>query len=320
MSKILITGGSGFIGSNLVSYLLDKNHDVINFDIKEPRNKKFINKWIKGDILDKSNLLDCFTDFNPDYVIHLAARTDLDEKKSINGYAANIEGVDNIVNIINAFPNIKRTIYASSRMVCRIDYVPNSFDDFCPPNLYGESKVIGEKIVIEKANHDFVIVRPTSIWGPFFEIPYRTFFDTVRKGLFFIPKKHNPKKSFGYIGNTIFQIEKMLFASRDNLEQHYYLTDYPALELKEWADMISMEFNNKTTIEISIIPLTIFAKIGDFLQKTGWKNPPLTTFRLNNLITNMVYDTSKLKQLCEKLPYSLKDGVIITTKWMKDNN
>lgn len=320
MSKILITGGSGFIGSNLVSYLSEKDHDVINFDIKEPRNKKFINKWIKGDILDKSKLLDCFTNFNPDYVIHLAARTDLDEKKAINGYAANIEGVDNIVNIINDFPNIKRTIYASSRMVCRIDYVPDSFNDFCPPNLYGESKVIGEKIVIEKANHDFVIVRPTSIWGPFFEIPYRTFFDTVRKGLFFIPKKHNPKKSFGYIGNTIFQIEKMLFASRENLEQHYYLTDYPALELKEWADMISMEFNNKTTTEISTIPLTIFAKVGDFLQKIGWKNPPLTTFRLNNLITNMVYDTLKLEKLCGELPYSLKEGVTTTTEWMKKNS
>lgn len=320
MPKILITGGSGFIGSNLVEYLSNNHHDVLNFDIKEPRNKKYIDKWTKGDILDKATLLDCFNSFDPDYVVHLAARTDLDEKKSLSGYSANIEGVENIVSIINEFPKIKRTIYASSRMVCRIDYVPHSFNDFCPPNLYGESKVIGEKIVIEKAKHDYVIVRPTSIWGPYFEIPYRTFFDTVRKGLFFIPKKHNPRKSFGYIGNTVFQIEKILFSPKENIEQHYYLTDYPALELKEWADMVSIEFNNKTTTEISIIPLTIFAKFGDFLQKTVWKNPPLTTFRLNNLITNMVYDTSKLEKLCGQLPYSLKEGVKITTKWMKKNS
>ena len=107
---------------------------------------------------------------------------------------------------------------------------------------------------------------------------------------------------------------------KENIEQHYYLTDYPALELKEWADMVSIEFNNKTTTEISIIPLTIFAKFGDFLQKTVWKNPPLTTFRLNNLITNMVYDTSKLEKLCGQLPYSLKEGVKITTEWMKKNS
>ncbi len=317
MAKILITGGSGFIGSNLVEYLYNKNHTIVNYDIKKPRNKAFIKNWIKGDVLDKSFILDCFKNFNPEYVVHLAARTDLDEKKSLKGYEANIEGVENIVDIINNFPTIKRTIYASSRMVCRINYVPNSFDDFCPPNPYGESKMIGEKIVKEKASHDFVIVRPTSIWGSYFEIPYRTFFDTVRKGLFFIPKNHNPKKSFGYIGNTVFQLEKILFEPKENLEHCYYLTDYPSLELKDWADMISIEFNNKKTTEISILPLKIASKTGDLLQFLGWKNPPLTSFRLNNLITNMVYDTSELEKLCGKLPYTLKQGVEITTKWMK---
>jgi nucleoside-diphosphate-sugar epimerase len=319
MSKILVTGGSGFIGTNLVDDLCSKNHEVLNFDTKEPRNKAYTKNWVKGDILNKEELLACFTSFNPDYVIHLAARTDLDETKSIAGYAANIQGVQNVVDIINTFPNIKRTIYASSRMVCRIDYVPISFDDYCPPNLYGESKVIGEKIVNEKANHEFVIVRPTSIWGPYFQIPYRTFFDTVRKNLFFIPKNHNPKKSFGFVNNTVFQIEKILFAPKENLEQNYYLTDYPALDLKEWTDMVSMEFNGKKSAEIPMLPLKIASKTGDLLQKLGWKNPPLTTFRLNNLITNMVYDTQSLEKLCGKLPYSLKEGVVITTHWMKNN-
>jgi len=204
-------------------------------------------------------------------------------------------------------------------MVCRIDYVPTSFDDYCPPNLYGESKVIGEKIVNKKAHHEFVIVRPTSIWGPYFEIPYRTFFDTVRKKLFFIPKNHNPKKSFGFINNTVFQIEKILFAPKENLEQNYYLTDYPALDLKEWADMVSMEFNGKKSAEIPMLPLKIASKIGDLLQKLGWKNPPLTTFRLNNLITHMVYDTQSLEKLCGPLPYNLEESVKITSDWMKIN-
>ena len=317
MAKILVTGGSGFIGTNLVAYLSSKNNEVLNYDICKPRNQSFLKNWIKGDILNREELLSCFNNFNPEYVIHFAARTDLDETKSLEGYAANIEGVDNVVSIINTFPGIKRTIYASSRMVCRIDYVPSSFDDYCPPNLYGESKVIGEKIVNEKANHDYVIVRPTSIWGPYFEIPYRTFFDTVRKKMFFIPKEHYPKKSFGFVYNTVFQIEKILFAPKETIEQNYYLSDYPALDLKEWADMVSMEFNNNKTKDIPMLPLKVTAKAGDLLQKMGWKNPPLTTFRLNNLITNMVYNTQTLEKLCGKLPYDLKEGVTITTDWMK---
>lgn len=319
MAKIVVTGGSGFIGTNVVEYFSVKGHVIINIDKKEPRNKKHLKYWIKGDILNKKELSDCITEFNPDYLIHLAARTDLGETKSIEGYSENIEGVQNVVAIVNNSPNIKRTIYASSRMVCKIDYVPKSFDDFCPPNLYGESKVKGEKIVNENAKHDFVIVRPTSIWGPFFEIPYRTFFETVRKKMFFIPKNHNPSKSFGFVYNTVFQIEKILFAPKQNLETNYYLTDYPAIKLKNWADLICLEFNNKKTNEIPIFLLKIASKIGDLLIKLGWKNPPLTTFRLNNLITNMVYDTKMLEELCGPLPYNLEESVKITSDWMKIN-
>ena len=320
MAKILVTGGSGFIGSNLVDYLTEKAHDVLNYDTKSPRNQASIKNWIKGDILNKKELLKCFKDFQPDYVIHLAARTDLNESKNLNGYNANIEGVQNVVDVVNSFPTIKRTIYASSRMVCRIDYIPVSFNDFCPPNLYGESKVIGEKIVNKTAQGDYVIVRPTSIWGPYFDIPYRTFFDTVRKKMFFLPKGHNPEKSFGFVGNTVFQIEKMLFAPKSNLVQHYYLTDYPALKLKKWADLVASAFEVKPTREIPMVYLKMIAKIGDILQKAGVKNPPLTTFRLNNLIANMVYDTSDLQKLCGNLPHQLEEGVHITTLWMKEKS
>lgn len=317
MSKILITGGSGFIGTNLVAYLSSKNHDIVNYDIKEPKNKLFLKNWVQGDILDKEKLQACFDNFNPEYVVHLAARTDLNENHSLKGYAANIEGVHNIVAIINASGSVKRTIYASSRMVCRIDYIPKDFNDFCPPNLYGESKMIGEKYVKENANHDFVVVRPTSIWGPYFEIPYKTFFDTVRKKMFFIPKNHNPKKSFGFVLNSIFQLEKMLFAPKESLNQCYYLTDYPPLQLKEWANMVSAEFGTGKILEIPMFPLKVIATFGDLFYKIGWKNPPLTSFRLNNLITHMVYDTTDLEKLCGDLPYSTHEGVKLTTNWMK---
>lgn len=319
MSKILITGGSGFIGTNLVEYLSARNHEILNFDIKPPKNNLFQKNWVKGDITRLQDLKKCFDDFQPEYVIHLAARTDLDENKSLAGYKSNIEGVQNIVELINSFSSIKRTIYASSRMVCKIDYIPKSFTDYCPPNLYGESKMIGEQIVYKNANHDFVIIRPTSIWGPYFEIPYRTFFDTVRKKLFFIPKNHNPQKSFGFVLNSVYQIETMLFADKKDLKENYYLTDYPALNLKEWSNMVSSDFGHGRIPEITMFILKVIAKTGDFLKFLGWQNPPLTSFRLNNLITNMIYDTTDLEKLCGNLPHDLNTSVKITTIWMKKN-
>lgn len=69
-----------------------------------------------------------------------------------------------------------------------------------------------------------------------------------------------------------------------------------------------------------MLPLKIFYNFGDVLKFLGWRNPPITTFRLTNLITNMVYDTSSLEKLCSELPYTLEKGVRITTNWIKKNN
>ena len=318
MQKIFITGGSGFIGSNLIRHFNHIGFEVLNYDIKEPIDKLHHDKWLKGDILDFNSLKSAIEEFNPDFVFHFAARTDLDENNNLEGYNANIQGVENIVDIINNKKSIKKVIYASSRMVCRIDYVPINYQDYCPPNLYGKSKMIGEKIVREKANHDYVIVRPTSIWGPFFHIPYRTFFDTIKNGTFFLPKGKNPKKSFGFVYNSTFQIEKILFSNSINDEKTIYLTDYPPVELKTWSDLISKKVNNKKTREIPVFILRFIALIGDIFSKLGWKSVPLTTFRYNNMITNMVYDTSELEAICGQLPFNLEEGVNITVDWMKN--
>ncbi len=316
MSKILITGGSGFIGQNLMAFFL-KKHTLLNYDIQKPKNQEQIDFWCKGDILDYETFKTTIFDFQPDYIVHLAARTDLDENKNIQGYNANIQGVENLINILNLEGlNVKQTIYASSRMVCRIDYIPTRFDDYCPPNLYGESKMIGEKLVKEKAKHSYIIVRPTSIWGPWFEIPYRTFFDTIQKKRFFIPKNYNPKKSFGFVLNTVFQIDKLLFTEKKSVSC-FYLSDYPNIEVNTWANLIAKHSNVSKPKKLPLFLLKIIAWIGDFLKILGWKNPPLTTFRLNNLITDMVYDLSDLENVCGNLPYSLEEGVKITTDWIK---
>lgn len=316
--KILITGGSGFIGINLVRHFYNLGFEVINYDVNKPIDKIHLDKWIQGDILDFKKIEKVILDFQPDYILHFAARTDLNENKDIIKYNSNIDGVKNLVNIINNCNFIKRVIYASSRMVCKIDYIPKDYSDYCPPNLYGKSKMIGEQIVKENAKHDYLIIRPTSIWGPFFHVPYRTFFDSIQKGTFFLPKNHNPKKSFGFVYNTVFQIEKLLLTEKINLGKTYYLTDYPPIELKLWSNLISGKLKNKSIREISPNVLRLVALIGDIFSFLGWKSVPLTTFRYNNLITNMVYNTDELEKICGELPYSLEEGVEITLNWIED--
>lgn len=320
--KIFITGGSGFIGTNLVQYYIDKGYEVLNYDIATPQNDDHNKVWVEGDILDYNKFNNEVLNFSPDYFVHLAARTDMLENRDIiNGYAENIKGVEITLQIVNKVPSIKRILFASSRMVCEINHVPTDYDDYCPPNYYGLSKVIGERLV-KNSNIDkeWVIFRPTSIWGPWFDSPYIIFFNTIKKGLFFKISNQNPHKSFGYVGNSIHQINSLLFANKDDVDQEtFYLCDYPPLILNEWAQLINDKLGKSKILTLPIIFLKPLALIGDFLLKLGWNRVPITSFRLDNLITNMTYPTDNLQKVVGDLPYALEESVNNTVNWMKKN-
>lgn len=322
MAKIFITGGSGFIGTNAVSHFLNEGHEIFNFDMRPPQNEMHIPFWKKGNINNMDEYRQAVLNFSPDYFLHLAARTDLLEEHDLEkGYRTNIGGVSNTIEILKQCTSLKRSIFVSSRMVCRIDYIPENFEDYCPPNLYGASKVIGEKLVKESdLTSEWCIVRPTSIWGPWFDTPYITFFRTILKNFYFHPGKHNPLKSFGYVENTVYQLSKLLFAPVEKIQKKsFYLCDYPALNLKEWSEMIRVALKSKPIKSYPIWLLKTAALIGDVFYKIGVKNPPITSFRLNNLITNMVYDTKELESICGPLPHALQHGVTSTVNWMKTN-
>jgi nucleoside-diphosphate-sugar epimerase len=315
--RILVTGGSGFIGTNIIDFYKDSSV-VLNLDIKEPRNPAHIDYWGKQDILEPDTLIKAFKRFKPDFVLHMAARTDLDGKELLD-YDANINGVKNIVEAVNSTPSIKKIIFASSRLVCKIGYEPKNEFDYKPTTVYGESKIIGEKIVRETKilNADWLIVRPTSLWGPWFGIPYRTFFDTIEKKLYFHPKDKKVYKKFGFVFNSVHILNVILRENSLNTKT-VYLSDFKDLEVKAWADLISNHFHNQNVKQIPFFILKTLSIFGDGLKLVGLKNPPLTTFRLNNLITQMPFDTNEVENIVKQLPFNLKEATEITYKWLKE--
>jgi nucleoside-diphosphate-sugar epimerase len=319
VSQIVVTGGSGFIGTNLVQYLVDRGDTVLNLDIAPPRNRSQTSFWRPCDLLDRDGLSASLEECDPDYIVHLAARTDLDGA-AVSDYAANTAGVENLIAASRSLPRLRRVVFASSMLVCKIGHRPSSDLDYCPTTAYGESKVVGENAVRTQADGacSWVIVRPTSIWGPWFAAPYRDFFVAVRQGRYVHPRHRTVRRSYGFVGNTVVQLAGLLSCPAQFVHgKTLYVADYEPIALKEWADLISEAFGRRKVIEAPVGLLRAAAKVGDVLATLSPIRPPLTTFRLNNMLTDAVYDTRELARVCESLPYTAEQGVTLTVDWLK---
>lgn len=319
MSTIIVTGGSGFIGTNLIEALLHDGHEVLNLDLHPPRCAAHAALWKRADLTDRAELIAHFTAFQPEYVYHLGARTDM-HGTALTEYRANTDGTSHLIDAANAISGrLRRVIFASSRMVCPIGYQPTSPLDYRPANPYGESKVVGEQRVrAATLACEWLLVRPTSIWGPWFGVPYRDFFDAVSRGRYVHPKGQRIAKSFGYVGNTVFQLRQLMQAPAAQVQgQMFYLADYAPIEVLEWGGMIARAFGAPAIREVPLWLLRAAARCGDALQMLGWRDVPLTRFRLDNLLTQMPYDTAPLQAVCGPLPHRVEDAVPVTVAWIK---
>lgn len=164
--KCLITGGSGFLGINLVRYLLDRGYDVVSLDIADfdyPERDRIT--VIRGDIRDKQVVRNAVK--GVDVVVHAAAALPLYKKADI--YSTDIDGTRNVIDA--AFEcSVKRFVHISSTAVYGIpDHHPLCEGDLLDGvGYYGEAKIQAEKICEEYRARGMVvsILRPKSFIGP----------------------------------------------------------------------------------------------------------------------------------------------------------
>ncbi len=321
--RIFITGGSGFIGTTAVDHFLDRGWTVANYDRLPPKIEIQRQYWTQGDIRDAPLLSAAMTAFRPDYVLNLAAVTGAEETELPAEYFdTNTLGVESLIAAVKAVGTVKRTIYVSSLLVCRNGYIPNGDEDYCPPGPYGASKVEGEKIVRRMAADagEWVIVRPTSVWGPWFEYSYRKFFQLVSRGFYIhIAGAKDLEKPITFVGNAVYMFDKLLTAGSNTVSSRtFYFADYPETTVGNWADTVQRRSGARKILTLPLWSVRIAAHVGDALKKLGWKDPPLTSFRLGNLLSGGRYPVDNTREVVGELPFSLEMGVDKTLIWMKD--
>ncbi len=171
MKKIFITGGAGYVGSVLIPILLEKNFQVISYDLMIygqtlPENDNL--KIVKGDIRNQELLEKNIS--GSDIVIHLACISN-DPSFELNpklGKSINLDAFEPLVKISKK-NNVQRFIYASSSSVYGIKKDKNVYEDMTlePLTDYSKFKADCEKILYKHSSSDFVttVIRPATVCG-----------------------------------------------------------------------------------------------------------------------------------------------------------
>lgn len=184
MKKIVVTGGSGFIGTNLVNFLLNKKCIVFNIDklstesVSE-KNKKISNLkkyfFYKIDLCNKKKIFKALKKIQPNFIIHLAAETHVDRsiddpEKFIKN---NIMATTTLYNVVNEL-NLKKTkiIHVSTDEVfgSKKNGLSNENDTFQPTSPYSSSKASSDLIAksfFYTFNLSIVIINICNNYGPY---------------------------------------------------------------------------------------------------------------------------------------------------------
>jgi len=174
--KILVTGGAGFIASNLVDKLISHEHDVVIVDNLSTGKKENINPkatFYKEDICNVGNLEKIFSKEKPDIVNHHAAQVDLRRSVSEPLYDAqvNILGSLNLIGLANKY-NVKKFIYISTggAVYGEPKYLPADENHPVDPlSQYGVSKHTVEHYLFVFKQTDglhYTVLRYPNVYGP----------------------------------------------------------------------------------------------------------------------------------------------------------
>lgn len=193
LGRVLVTGGSGFVGANLVTELLDRGLEVRSFDrvtSRLPAHPRL--DVLEGDITDVADVAAAVAGI--DTVFHTAAIIDLMGGSATGearkrSFAVNVTGTENLVRAAQQ-AGVQRFVYTASNSVVMGGQRISGGDETLPytdrfADLYTETKVVAEKFVLGQNGEQGMLtcsIRPSGIWGRGDQTMFRKVFDSVLAG------------------------------------------------------------------------------------------------------------------------------------------
>lgn len=295
--KIIITGGTGFVGNNLQNYLT-ATYEIETMSVRYEHDQQF--------------------DIKADIVIHLAGKAhDLKKvSKPKDYYEANFELTKQLFDAfivseasIFIFMSTVKAVADEVKGILSEDEMPD------PKTHYGIAKQQAEQYILNKEvpeDKRVYILRPCMIHGPGNKGNLNLLYQLVAKGLPWPLGDFKNKRSFLSIENLCFVIKELLENSAIPSGVYQVSDDVP-LSTNQLIQLLGTSLNKKSNIwNISSSLVKGVAKLGDYLHF------PLNSERLQKLTENYVVSNRKIVTAMGKpLPIQSEEGLLKTFQSFK---
>ena len=306
---ILVTGATGFVGSELICLLVKKKLNVVGLYRNEIQKNKTIHiiksrlkknteklkkiKWIKANLTDFSSLENAF--FGIKKVYHCAALVSMAFKDQKRLLKINQEGTSHIVNLCLK-NNIKKLVYVSSIAALGNDKYENEINESSPwdnsieKTTYSYSKYVAELEVWRGSEEGLpiVIVNPGVILGN--KSPINSMFNSIRKGFNFFPSGSTGLVEINDVVYLMFHLME------SNITNERFILVAENWSYKKIYEMTLKKYNKK--IKLFPLPKSIFY-LAWIIEKTisffGFKKRFLSKALIRSLYEDKQINGNKIK-------------------------
>lgn len=302
--KLLITGGTGFVGQHLVSALIQRNLPYqigVRGQADNSAHPKYISVGDINVLTAWSHALEGVTD-----VVHLAARVHITQETSSDAYAAfravNTEGTLNLARHAAA-AGVRRFVFLSSVKV-NGEGSPHAYretDTPAPEDAYAVSKWKAEQGLWEisaETGMQMVILRIPLVYGPGVGANFLQLFQTVNKGWPLPLRGIENRRSLLYVGNLV---DAMLVALEhpDAANKLYLLSDGQDVSTSQLVELIAKALHKHP--RLFSLPQGMLRAVAGVLGKSS---------AVDRLLGSLYLDNAKIQQELQwKPPFSMQEGL-----------
>lgn len=289
--NIVISGTSGFLGSNLIPYLA-QSVSIIRLERKGDFVNMIANAQVVINLAGLAHDTENVTDVGAYYQVNTEYSNRL-----FDAFLASDAEVFITISSVKAVADVAHEILTE-------EYSPN------PQTHYGKSKLMAEYYIKSKQippGKRVYILRPCMIHGPGNRGNLNLMYQMLQQGFPWPLAAFENQRSFCSVENICFAIKEMM--ERDDIPSGtYQIADDETISTNQIVELIGQSLNQH--VRMFTIPrkiIHVIARLGDFL------NLPLNSERLNKLTENYIVSNQKLKNaLGKELPIQAREGLLAT--------